>query len=295
MPKFDARLIALLRSALAAFRRASLAQGETTSAIVGTVADPSGAAVAGATVTIVSTDTGSKRTRKNRRRRPFQFPAVEARDPTPSRPRRRDSSRRPTRRLSAGLGQRQTVNFILKLAAVKGAVTVTGEAPLVNPDNPNTATTLNAPALENLPESRRRHDLPIAVRARRPDEYRRQRQRLRRRHERLRQRAVQRLPALANGYIVDGLETNDPLTNLNSGLSTNLVLGLNSIAEVTVNTLSYTVDQGRYGASQVNYVTKSGHEPVSRKPLRAVERIADSMPPTFSPTPLRETTSRAQP
>ena len=66
------------------------------------------------------------------------------------------------------------------------------------------------------------------------------------------------LPALSNGYIVDGLETNDPLTNLNSGLSTNLVLGLNSIAEVTVNTLSYSVDQGRYGASQVNYVTKSG-------------------------------------
>jgi len=54
------------------------------------------------------------------------------------------------------------------------------------------------------------------------------------------------------------LETNDPLTNLNSGLSTNLVLGLNSISEVTVNTLSYSVDQGRYGAAQVNYVTKSG-------------------------------------
>jgi hypothetical protein len=66
------------------------------------------------------------------------------------------------------------------------------------------------------------------------------------------------LPALSNGYIVDGLETNDPVTNLNSGLSTNLVLGLNSISEVTVNSLSYAVDQGRYGASQVNYVTKSG-------------------------------------
>ncbi len=66
------------------------------------------------------------------------------------------------------------------------------------------------------------------------------------------------LPALSNGYIVDGLETNDPLTNLNSGLSTNLVLGLNSISEVTVNTLSYSVDQGRYGASQTNYITKSG-------------------------------------
>jgi hypothetical protein len=33
---------------------------------------------------------------------------------------------------------------------------------------------------------------------------------------------------------------------------------LNSISEVTVNTLSYSVDQGRYGASQIDYVTKSG-------------------------------------
>jgi hypothetical protein len=55
-----------------------------------------------------------------------------------------------------------------------------------------------------------------------------------------------------------GLETNVPLTNLNGGLSTNLVLGLNSISEVTVDTLSYAVDQGRYGASQANYVTRSG-------------------------------------
>ena len=33
---------------------------------------------------------------------------------------------------------------------------------------------------------------------------------------------------------------------------------MNSISEVTVNTLSYSVDQGRYGASQIDYVTKSG-------------------------------------
>jgi len=39
----------------------------------------------------------------------------------------------------------------------------------------------------------------------------------------VRQRGVQRTAALSNGYIVDGLETNDPLTNLNSGLN-NLVL-----------------------------------------------------------------------
>jgi hypothetical protein len=136
------------------------------------------------------------------------------------------------------------VNFTLKLLAAKEEVTVSSEAPLVNPENPNTATTLNAPALENLPNpgADMTYPLQFAPGA-------------------LMNTAgsgndflgstngygnveFNGLPALANGYIVDGLETNDPLTNLNSGLSTNLVLGLNSIAEVTVNTLSYTVDQG---------------------------------------------------
>jgi hypothetical protein len=160
--------------------------------------------------------------------------------------------------VSSGLGQRQTVNFMLKLPTAKGEVIVTGEPVMVNPDNPNTATTLNATALENLPNPGGDMTYPLQFAA-----------------GALINTAgsgndfvggtngygnvqFNGLPSLANGYIVDGLETNDPLTNLNSGLSTNLVLGLNSIAEVTVNTLSYTVDQGRYGASQVNYVTKSG-------------------------------------
>ena len=80
------------------------------------------------------------------------------------------------------------------------------------------------------------------------------------------------LPALSNGYIVE-LETNDPLTNLNSGLATNLVLGLNSISEVTVDTLSYSVDQGRYGAAQVNYCHQVRYEQISRQSLRVVERL----------------------
>ena len=158
----------------------------------------------------------------------------------------------------SGLGQKQTVNFTLKIAESKQTVEVSGAAPLINPENANTSTNLNAPALENLPNpgGDLTYPLQFAPGA-------------------LINTAgsgndfvggsngygnvqFNGLPALSNGYIVDGLETNDPLTNLNSGLSTNLVLGLNSISEVTVNTLSYSVDQGRYGASQVNYVTKSG-------------------------------------
>jgi Carboxypeptidase regulatory-like domain len=235
----------------------ALAQGETTSAIIGEVKDASDALVAGATLTITNRETGLKRTVTTDAAGRFNFPqlkpgrySVKAEAPGFA-PQQADN-------IFAGLGLKQTVNFRLKVAQSNQTVEVSGEAPLMNPANANTSTTLNTPTLENLPNpgGDLTYPLQFAPGA-------------------LINTAgsgndfvggtngfgnveFNGLPALSNGYIVDGLETNDPLTNLNSGLSTNLVLGLNSIAEVTVNTLSYSVDQGRYGASQVNYVTKSG-------------------------------------
>src|SRR5580693_1368833 len=127
-----------------------LAQGETTSAIVGTVVDPTGAAIADATVTIISKETGSKRSAKTDGAGRFNFPqlkpgsySVEVKS--------EGFERQINAFVSSGLGQKQTVNFALKLASAKGEVTVTGESALVNPDNPNTSTTLDAKALENLP------------------------------------------------------------------------------------------------------------------------------------------------
>jgi hypothetical protein len=234
-----------------------LAQGETTSAIAGTVLDPSGAALPGATVSAISAATRSKRSATSDNAGRFNFPQLK---PGRYSVKVEAAGFEPQTNASviAGLGQRQTVTFTMQLVASKGEVTVSAEAPMVNPENPNTAMTLNAAALESLPNpgGDMTYPLQFAPGA-------------------LMNTAgsgndfiggtsgygnvqFNGLPALSNGYIVDGLETNDPLTNLNSGLSTNLVLGLNSIGEVTVNTLSYTVDQGRYGASQVNYVTKSG-------------------------------------
>jgi hypothetical protein len=235
----------------------ALAQGETTSAIVGQVTDATSAAVPGATVTITNRETASRRSAKTDDGGRFNFPQlkpgaysvrVEAEG---FEPRQNDD-------VFSGLGEKQTVNFTLKVAQSNQTIEVSGAAPLINPENPNTSTNLNAPALENLPNPGGDLTYPLQFAA-----------------GALVNTAgsgndfvggtngygnveFNGLPALSNGYIVDGLETNDPLTNLNSGLSTNLVLGLNSISEVTVNTLSYAVDQGRYGASQVNYVTKSG-------------------------------------
>jgi hypothetical protein len=233
------------------------AQGETTSAIVGEVRDTTDAMVAGASVTITNHETGQQRTARTDDAGRFNFPQLKP-GTYSVKAEAKGFDAQQSDNVISGLGQKQTVNFTLKVARSNEAVEVSSEAPLINPENANTSTTLNAPTLENLPNpgGDLTYPLQFAPGA-------------------LINTAgsgndfvgscngygnveFNGLPALSNGYIVDGLETNDPLTNLNSGLSTNLVLGLNSISEVTVNTLSYSVDQGRYGASQVNYVTKSG-------------------------------------
>ncbi len=251
------RLSLLATAVVLATTAGAWGQGETTSAILGQVTDSSNAVVAGANVTVVNRDTELKRSAKTDEAGRFNFPQlmpgtytvrVEAQG---FEPQQADN-------VLSSLGQKQTVNLTLRVARSNQIVEVSAEAPIINPSNANTSTSLNATALENLPNpgGDMTYPLQFAPGA-------------------LINTAgsgndfvggtngygnveFNGLPALSNGYIVDGLETNDPLTNLNSGLSTNLVLGLNSISEVTVNTLSYSVDQGRYGASQVDYVTKSG-------------------------------------
>src|SRR6202790_3080852 len=235
----------------------TFSQGETTSAIIGQVSDASAAAVPGATVTVVSKETGLKRSANTDDSGRFNFPQLKP-GAYSVRVEAEGFEGQQNDAVSSSLGQRQTVDFMLKVAQSKETIEVTSEALMLNPENANTSTTLNARGLEDLPNPGGDLTYPLQFAA-----------------GALVNTAgssndfvggtngfgdveFNGLPALSNGYIVDGLETNDPLTNLNSGLSTNLVLGLNSISEVTVNTLSYGVDQGRYGASQVNYVTKSG-------------------------------------
>ena len=256
----------MLRSILAAFLLIAFQfcvvppafpQGETTSAIVGQVSDATGSRVPHVQVTVTNKETGLRRNASTDDAGRFNFPQLKPGtyivrvEAVGFEPQENDS-------VISALGQKQNVDFTLKLAQSKQTVEIRSDAPILNPENANTSTTLSAHSLENLPNPGGDLTYPLQFAA-----------------GALVNTAgsgndfvggtngygnveFNGLPALSNGYIVDGLETNDPLTNLNSGLSTNLVLGLNSISEVTVNTLSYAVDQGRYGASQVNYVTKSG-------------------------------------
>ena len=187
-------------------------------------------------MTIINADNGSKRSLRTDADGRFNFPQLRP-GPYTIRAEADQFEPRENRSVMAGLGQKQTVDLILELAVKNQTITVTEGAALVNPQSANTSTTISARALEDLPNPGGDMTYPLQFAA-----------------GALINTAgsgndfvggtngygnvqFNGLPSLSNGYVVDGLETNDPLTNLNSGLSTNLVLGLNSIAEVTVNTL----------------------------------------------------------
>ena len=231
-------------------------QSGTSSAFAGSVLDKSGAAIPRAQVTATEVNTGSVRVVQSNQEGRYLFSQVNP-----------GTYRIEVRAEGFGAGQSQptlvsvgetaTVNFTLLPAAISQSVEVTGQAGLMSLENPNTSTTLEAKIIKNLPNPGQ--DLTYVAQ--------------------FAQGALMNtagssndakaaggygnvefngLPATSNGYILDGFDANDPFLGLNIGLSTNLVIGLDALQEATVNTNSYSVDQGRYGASQVNYFTKSG-------------------------------------
>jgi hypothetical protein len=232
------------------------AQSGTSSALAGSILDPSGAVIPNAQVKAADVNTGSVREVLTNPEGRFLFSQVNP-----------GTYRMEVHAQGFGLGRSQPtivavgqtalVNFTLSPAAASQSVEVTGQSALMSLENPNTSTTLDAKTIKSLPNPGQ--DLTYIAQ--------------------FAQGALMNtagssndakaaggygnvefngLPATSNGYILDGFDANDPFLGLNIGLSTNLVIGLDALQEATVNTNSYAVDQGRYGASQVNYFTKSG-------------------------------------
>src|SRR5438132_3380993 len=140
MPKLVALLL-LLRAPV-------MAQGETTGAIVGSVTDPAGAAIPGATVTVTSSDNGMKRSVKTDDSGRFTFPQLKPGIYSVKVEADRFEAQQ-NNTVSAGLGQKQTVDFKLNIASASESILVGEQAPLINPENANTSTTLTARSIED--------------------------------------------------------------------------------------------------------------------------------------------------
>jgi hypothetical protein len=236
--------------------RISIAQSGTSSAISGTVIDVSGAALPSAAVTATEVNTKAVRAGQSNGEGRFLFSQV---NPgiyrvTVSAPGFAVQTSEP---VAVDVGRTVALNFRLVVSSAAQTVEVTANQPLLSLENPNTTTTLESKTIASLPNPGQ--DLTYIAQfapgalmntagssndAKAAGGYGNV--------------EFNGLPATSNGYILDGYDTNDPWLGLNIGLSTNLVIGLDAVEQATVNTNSYSVDQGRYGASQVNYFTKSG-------------------------------------
>ena len=121
----------LIMSALFFGQSEGLAQGETTSAIVGQVTDATNAAVAGASVTITSRETGLKRSVITDEAGRFNFPQLKP-GAYSVRVEAEGFEVRQADNVVSGLGEKQSVDFELKVAQSKLTVEVSGQAPLID-------------------------------------------------------------------------------------------------------------------------------------------------------------------
>lgn len=232
------------------------AQSGTSSAISGTVTDSTGAVISNATVTAVNVDTKAARAGQTSADGRYLFSQLNPGTYTVT-VKYDGFAEQTSPPVAVEVGRTATLNFKLSLSSATLSVEVTAQQSLLSLENPNTTSTIESEAITSLPNPGQ--DLTYIVQfspgalmntagssndAKAAGGYGNV--------------EFNGLPATSNGYILDGYDSNDPWLGLNIGLSTNLVIGLDAVGEATVNTNSYSVDQGRYGASQVNYFTKSG-------------------------------------
>src|SRR5579862_139548 len=109
------------------FVKLAQGQGETTSAIVGSVVDPAGAAISGAVVTVTNVDNGLKRSVKTDDSGRFSFPQLKPGAYSVKAEADRFEQQQ-SNSVSAQLGQKQTVDFRLNIASASSTVLVQDQA-----------------------------------------------------------------------------------------------------------------------------------------------------------------------
>ena len=251
----DSRAVLLLVGFLLAVSVSVTAQTATTS-LHGTVVDPHGAVVQGATVTLDNPAVGYTRTAKSGSDGVYQFLSVPP----------------ATYRLSVAapgfatlkqnnvilqVSQPATLDFTMKVAAASEIVEVTGAAPLVNTTDASQGNVFNSNQLTYLPSEGLDPVAILSLQAgvtflgntnqdnTKPNET-----------ADSRSGAVAGARSDQTNVTVDGLDNNDQLQGY--AFQGALKIPLDSLQEFRVTTSNSNADAGRSSGAQVNMVTKSG-------------------------------------
>jgi hypothetical protein len=226
---------------------ATFGQSLTTGDITGTITDPSGAVAPSVSVTLKSADTGETRTAMTSSGGIYRFSLLRPGTYTVTAEAR--GFNKTELAVTVNVGQTTLSDIKLELGVATTTVEVTAAAPLLQSDNADLSTNIDANMVNNQPNGG--NDLTyLAMTA--PGVTMATGQGYG-------NFTANGLPATSNLFTVNGENDMDPYLNLNNSGATNLTLGRNELQEATVVTSNaYSGQYGQQAGAQINYVTKSG-------------------------------------
>jgi hypothetical protein len=245
------RLLAAVTSCFLAIGTLAFAQSATTS-LRGTVEDPKGAVLAGATVTLSNPATGFSRTAQTNDQGIYQFlevpPATYVIEVSAAgfAPTKRDH-------VPLQVSSPATVNLVLQVQGSSVIVDVSGEAPMVNTQDATLGNNFNSRQLIDLPSEGRD---PAAILSLQPGVVYIGSTTTNQQDNDSRGGAVNGARSDQSNITLDGLDDNDQLEGY--AFQGAMRATLDSLQEFRVTTSNYDAASGRSSGAQVNLVTKSG-------------------------------------
>jgi carboxypeptidase family protein len=214
--------------------------------IAGTVTDPTDAAVAGATVTLKSVESGTVETTTTSATGMFRFPLL--RPGTYKLQVNAPGFASVSETVSALVGQVVAANVRVSVKGTSEVVEVTGGAPLLETESANLSTTYSPKEIELTPNpggdlTNYALSMPGVVLSTGAG---------------YGNFTANGMPGPSNLFTVNGGDMNDPFSNLNNSGSSNNMLGANEIQELTLVNNGYTGQYGRAAGVNMNFTTKSG-------------------------------------
>jgi hypothetical protein len=223
-----------------------LGQSLTTGAITGTITDPSGAAMANATVTLTNNNTGATQTTTTNSTGGYRFALLNPGSYTVSTEPQGFQGAKQT--VVVAVGQASTTDIKLQVASAATTVEVTAQSAVIQTDNGNVSASLSPEIVANIPNPG--NDLSYYVQTAPGATMNTQ--------AGYGNSATYGISATSNLFTVNGMNENDPFLNLNNSGATNLMLGANDIQTATVVNNGYSGEYGTLAGANVNFVTRSG-------------------------------------
>ena len=232
---------------LVTFQAQSNAQSITAGDVTGTVTDPTGAAIPGATVTLTNVNTNASQHAATNLEGSYRFAFV-----APGSYKITVSATGFQTQQHSGVnvsaGQPTPANIELALAGATQTVDVVEAGASVQTQNADVATNFNQNMIDNLPNpggdiTYFAQTAPGVVMNTDGGNG---------------NFSAVGMPGTSNLFTINGMNDNDPFLSVNNSGASNLSLGTNDIAEANIINNAYSGQYGQYAGSQVAYITKSG-------------------------------------